>query len=86
MTASIRLSRAVAEDKPRQISYNVHQAFLATGIAESTLRRLVRKGEIAARYHGSTILIDAESLARYYADLPSERVVERDCAANGVSA
>lgn len=76
----------VESDAPRQISYNVHQAFVASGIAESTLRRLVRKGEIAARYHGSTILIDAESLARYYASLPSERVIQRDCAANEVSA
>lgn len=74
------------DQKPKQISYNVQQAHIATGIGESTLRRLVRENAIAARYMGSTILIDAESLARYYATLPSERIVERDCAANGVSA
>lgn len=67
---------------PKQISYNVRQAFEASGIAESTLRRLVREGRIAARYMGSTILIDAASLARYYRSLPSERQVEREVAAN----
>lgn len=66
----------------QQISYNVKQAAEATGLAESTIRRLVREGLIAARYHGSTILIDADDLARYYRSLPSERQVERDCAAN----
>lgn len=69
-------------DQPQQISYNVRQAFEATGIAESTLRRLVRQSKIAARYMGSTILIDAESLARYYRALPSERQVDREVAAN----
>lgn len=76
---------APTELRPQQISYNVHQGFVATGIAETTLRRLVREGKIAARYHGSTILIDAQSLASYYNSLPSERVVERDCAANRVA-
>lgn len=75
-----------ADIQPQQISYNVKQAAVASGIAETTLRRLVRQGQIAARYMGSTILIDAQSLSRYYASLPSERVVERDCTANGVSA
>ncbi|MGW4126272.1 helix-turn-helix domain-containing protein [Nocardia sp. NPDC004711] len=67
---------------PQQISYNTRQAAEATGIAESTLRKLVRDGLIAARYYGSTISIDAEDLARFYRSLPSERQVERECAAN----
>ncbi|MBF6133486.1 helix-turn-helix domain-containing protein [Nocardia otitidiscaviarum] len=67
---------------PKQISYNTRQASEATGLAESTLRKLVREGHIAARYFGSSILIDAESLALYYRSLPSERQVERECAAN----
>lgn len=66
----------------QQISYNTRQAALATGLAESTLRKLVREGKIAARYYGSTILIDAEDLARFYRALPSERQVEVECAAN----
>ncbi|MFR9773169.1 helix-turn-helix domain-containing protein [Nocardia sp. SC052] len=67
---------------PVQISYNVRQAAEATGIAEYTLRKLVRECKIAARYHGASILIDAKSLERYYQSLPSERQVERECAAN----
>ncbi|MFE3105970.1 helix-turn-helix domain-containing protein [Nocardia tengchongensis] len=67
---------------PQQISYNTRQAAEATGIAESTLRRLVREGKVAARYFGATVLIDAESLAQFYRSLPSERQVERECAAN----
>lgn len=66
----------------QQISYNVRQAHDATGIGESTLRQLVRKGHIAARYLGSSILIDADDLLRYYNSLPSERQVDRDVAAN----
>ena len=75
-------ARSSKEDLPRQISYNVHQASEATGIAESTIRQLVREGHIAARYLGSKILVDAASLERYYRALPSERQVERDVAAN----
>lgn len=66
----------------QQISYNVHQAHVATGVGESTLRKLVREGHLAARYLGSTLLIDAEDLARFYRNLPSERQVDRDVAAN----
>lgn len=69
-------------DALQQISYNVRQAHEATGIGESTLRSLVRKGHLAARYLGSTLLIDAEDLMRFYSSLPSERQVERDVAAN----
>ncbi|MFC9892140.1 hypothetical protein ACFVMC_00460 [Nocardia sp. NPDC127579] len=69
-------------DQPQQISYNVRQAFEATGISEPSLRRLVREAKIAARYFGSTILIDAESLAGYVRSLPSERQIDRECAAN----
>ncbi|PKV80852.1 helix-turn-helix domain-containing protein [Nocardia fluminea] len=67
---------------PVQISYNTRQAAAATGIAESTLRQLVRQGKLAARYNGASILIDAEDLARYYRSLPSERQVDIECAAN----
>ncbi|MFF0546902.1 helix-turn-helix domain-containing protein [Nocardia thailandica] len=70
------------EDFPRQISYNTRTASEATGIAESTLRKLVREGKIAARYLGATILIDAADLARFYRSLPSERQVDVECAAN----
>ncbi len=66
----------------RQISYNVRQAHEATGIGESTLRQLVRKGHLAARYMGTTILIDADDLERFYNSLPSEKQVDRDVAAN----
>lgn len=65
-----------------KISYSVQQAHEATGIAESTLRQLVRHGHLAARYLGSKILIDADDLVRYYRSLPSERQVEREVAAN----
>lgn len=65
-----------------QISYSVRQASEATGISEHTLRRLVRENKIAARYCGATVLIDAESLRHFYQSLPSERQVERECAAN----
>lgn len=67
---------------PQQISYNTRQAAAATGLAESTLRQLVRQGKLAARYHGATVLIDAADLARYFRSLPSERQVDRECAAN----
>ncbi|NNH73828.1 helix-turn-helix domain-containing protein [Nocardia uniformis] len=60
----------------------MHQAYEATGIGESTLRSLVRQGHLAARYYGSRVLIDAESLRRYYNSLPSERQVDREVAAN----
>ncbi|WP_330253034.1 helix-turn-helix domain-containing protein [Nocardia sp. NBC_00565] len=66
----------------QQISYNVRQAHLATGIGESTLRKLVREGHLAARYLGSTLLIDADDLKRLFASLPSEKQVDRDVAAN----
>lgn len=66
----------------QQISYNVKQAAEATGMSEWTIRDLVRKHKLAARYNGSQILVDAESLASYYRSLPSERQVERECAAN----
>lgn len=68
---------------PKQISYSVKQAHEATGISEHRLRQLVREHKLAARYLGATVLIDAQSLARYYEQLPSERQVERECAANG---
>lgn len=67
---------------PQQISYSVAQAHAATWISEWSLRKLVRDGHLAARYMGSTVLIDAADLARYVRSLPSERVAERDCAAN----
>lgn len=71
------------ESLPQQISYNVRQAAEATGIGESTLRRMVREGKLAARYLGATVLIDAKSLVRVYESLPSEKQVERnDVAAN----
>ncbi|WP_280499419.1 helix-turn-helix domain-containing protein [Nocardia cyriacigeorgica] len=66
----------------QQISYNVKQAAEATGMSEWTIRKLVRENKLAARYNGSQILVDAESLATYYRSLPSERQVERECAAN----
>lgn len=69
-------------DQPQQISYSVKQAADATGIGESTLRRLIREGRLAARYMGSTILIDAPSLDRFYRALPSERQVDREVAAH----
>lgn len=75
-------SHGAEADQPQQISYNVRQAHLATGIGESTLRRMVRQGTLAARYLGTTILIDAESLDRLYKSLPSEHQVVRECAAN----
>lgn len=65
-----------------RISYNVRQAHEATGIGESTLRKLVRQGLLAARYLNSTLLIDAEDLKRFYDNLPSERQVDREVAAN----
>ncbi|WP_280222068.1 helix-turn-helix domain-containing protein [Nocardia neocaledoniensis] len=80
MTAS--KSSTPPEQLPRQISYNIRQAAEATGISESRLRALVRHGHIAARYLGSTVLVDAESLARFYRSLPSERQTGRECAAN----
>lgn len=67
---------------PQQISYSVQQAHAATGISEASLRRLVREGKLAARYFGVTVLIDAADLARYVRRLPSERVVDRECAVN----
>lgn len=71
-----------APEFPHQISYNTKQAAEVTGIAESTIRQLVRKGSIACRYLGATLLIDAEDLQRFYRNLPSERQVDRECAAN----
>lgn len=57
----------------QQISYSPKQAAVATGLGESTIRRLVREGKIAARFFGSSILVDAASLDRFYHSLPSER-------------
>ncbi|WP_433712859.1 helix-turn-helix domain-containing protein [Nocardia sp. CA-084685] len=62
------IDRARASDdseRPQQISYSVAQAHTATGLSECTLRQLVREGKIAARYYGTKILIDAESLRSY---------------------
>lgn len=73
------------EPQPEQISYSVKTASIATGISESRIRRLVREGYLAARYLGESVLIDAESLRRMYASLPSEKQVERDVAANRVA-
>lgn len=67
---------------PQQISYNVKQASAATGLSEHTIRREIRENRLAARYNGSQILIEAESLARFVRSLPSERQVHRECAAN----
>ncbi|AHH22127.1 hypothetical protein NONO_c73710 [Nocardia nova SH22a] len=67
---------------PVQISYSVAQAAAATGMSEWTIRKLVREHRLAARYLNSQILIDPESLASFYKSLPSERQVERECAAN----
>ncbi|MGV9818381.1 helix-turn-helix domain-containing protein [Nocardia xishanensis] len=66
----------------QQISYNPRQAAEATGLSEHTIRRLVRENKIAARYYGSSVLVDAESLTRFYRSLPSERQIDRECAAN----
>lgn len=73
---------AVVDATLQQISYNVRQAHLVTGIGESTLRKLVREGRLAARYLGTTVLIDAEDLMRFFASLPSEKQVDHDVAAN----
>lgn len=67
---------------PQQISYNVKQASAATGLSEYTIRRAIRENDLAARYNGSQIIIEAESLVLYVRSLPSERQVHRDCAAN----
>lgn len=50
---------------PRQISYSIKSGSVATGLGESSLRQAIRKGLLAARYYRSTVLIDAEDLARY---------------------
>ena len=70
------------EPVPAQISYSVAQAAAATGMSEWTIRKLVREHKLAARYNGSQILIDADSLKSLYDSLPSERQIERECAAN----
>lgn len=75
-------ARQRQEDLPRQISYSVQQASAATGIAESTIRQMVREGNLAARYLGSKILVDAADLERVYYSLPSERQVEREFTSN----
>lgn len=58
---------------PQQISYSPKQAAVATGLGESTIRRLVSKGKIAARFYGTSVLVDAHSLSRFVRSLPSER-------------
>jgi hypothetical protein len=67
---------------PQQISYNVKQASIATGLSEYTIRLAVRENRLAARYNNSQIIIEAESLVLFVRSLPSERQVHRDCAAN----
>ena len=62
----------------QQISYNPKQAAVATGLGESTIRRLVREGKVAAHFFGSSILVDAKSLESFVNSLPSERQVERE--------
>ena len=76
------MNAPTAELKPQQISYSVQQAAVAVGISEASIRSLVRKGHLAARYYGSKVLVDAESLARWYNALPSEVQVYREVAAN----
>lgn len=80
-TVSHAIAATDEELLPAQISYSVKSAAIATGISESRLRHLIRTGKIVARYDGATVLIDAESLHLYYRSLPSERVVDRECAA-----
>ncbi len=75
-------ARRHQDDLPRQISYSVQQASAATGIAETTIRQMVREGNLAARYLGSKILVDAADLERVYYSLPSERQVEREFTSN----
>ena len=66
----------------RPLAYSPAQAAQVLPIAESSIRRLVREGKIHARYFGSSILIDADALTAFYHSLPTEKQVERECAAN----
>ncbi|WP_433597900.1 helix-turn-helix domain-containing protein [Nocardia sp. CA-135953] len=66
----------------RPLAYTPAQATQIVPIAESSVRRLVREGKLAARYYGSAVLIDAVSLESFWRSLPSERQVDRECAAN----
>ncbi|MDE1673740.1 MULTISPECIES: helix-turn-helix domain-containing protein [Nocardia] len=56
---------------PRQISYSPKQLADATGLAEYTIQRLVREGQLAARKYGRKLLIDAESARLWVESLPS---------------
>ncbi|WP_327100039.1 hypothetical protein OIE68_15440 [Nocardia vinacea] len=52
------------------------------GISIPSVSREIRAGRLAARYYGATVLVDYESVERFWRSLPSEKVVDRECAAN----
>lgn len=55
------------------VSYNLEGASLATGLAVTKLRARIREGKIVPRYDGKDVLIEEDELARYVAQLPTER-------------
>lgn len=55
------------------VSYDIPSAALATGLSETTLRDAVRRGDLAALYSGTKLVIEREELQAFIRALPSER-------------
>ncbi|WP_280331536.1 helix-turn-helix domain-containing protein [Nocardia wallacei] len=64
------------------IAFSPRQIVEMVGVSDSTVRRWVRGKCFTVRYAGSSVLIDAASFREFYESLPTEKQVERECAAN----
>ena len=60
-----------AEHGPAPLAYTVPAACKATGVGRTTLYGLIAAGRVRAMKAGSRTLIEAESIRRYLASLPT---------------
>lgn len=56
-----------------QISFSVDGAAEATGISATTIRAVIRSGDLPARYYGPKTLILANDLFEWVDGLPDEK-------------
>jgi len=53
-------------------AYTIADAAAAYGVSQDTLRRAIRRNDLAVKYPTSKPVIAAEELASWFAALPSE--------------
>lgn len=56
-----------------QVSYDVEGASKACGLAMSTVREAISKGDLPVRYYGKKPLVLANDLYEWINDLPDEK-------------